>query len=66
MDWERLTPDARMAVPFPDHYYPMLYALGAARPDERVAHKFEGFQAGTLSMRCLQDLSITLSQLAVP
>lgn len=53
--WERLGGDAaRMAVPTPDHYFPLLHALGAARPDERVRHVFEGFHSGTLSMRCLQ------------
>ncbi|HEV7578732.1 MAG TPA: 4,5-DOPA dioxygenase extradiol [Caldimonas sp.] len=52
--YQQLSPAAPLAVPSPDHYYPMLYALGAARPDEAVRHVFEGFQAGTLSMRCLQ------------
>ena len=54
MRCERLGPHAAMAVPFPDHYFPLLYALGAAQAGERARHVFEGFQAGTLSMRCLQ------------
>ena len=45
---------AAFAVATPDHYYPFLYALGAAGPDEKAVSVFEGFQAGTLSMRCLQ------------
>ncbi|MGY0196227.1 4,5-DOPA-extradiol-dioxygenase [Leptothrix sp. BB-4] len=53
-DYQRLGPQARAAVPFPDHYHPMLVALGAAQTGERVRHVFEGFQEGTLSMRCLQ------------
>lgn len=52
--YESLGPGARIAVPTPDHYFPLLYALGAARRDEAPRHRFEGFQAGTLSMRCLQ------------
>ena len=52
--YDRLTSGVPMAVPSPDHYFPLLYALGAARPDEAPRHVFEGFQAGTLSMRCLQ------------
>jgi 4,5-DOPA dioxygenase extradiol len=44
---------ARIAVPTPDHYFPLLYAVGAARADEAPRHVFEGFQSGTLSMRCL-------------
>lgn len=45
---------ARLSVPTPDHYFPLLYALGAAHPDELQQTVFEGFQSGTLSMRCLQ------------
>ena len=45
---------ASMAVATPDHYYPFLYALGAAGPQQRAQTIHEGFQSGTLSMRCLQ------------
>ena len=45
---------ARMAVPSPDHYWPLLYALGAARDGESATFVYEGFQLGTLSMRCVQ------------
>ncbi len=45
---------ARMAVPSPDHYWPLLYALGAARDGESAKFMYEGFQLGTLSMRCVQ------------
>ena len=54
MAYESLTPGALTAVPFPDHYFPLLYAMGAAQSGERARHVFEGFQAGTLSMRCVQ------------
>lgn len=52
--YESLTPGARMAVPTPDHYWPFLYALGAAYPDEKAKTVYASFQSGTLSMRCLQ------------
>lgn len=52
--WEGLTEGARTAVPFPDHYFPMLYAAGAAQSGEMPRHVFEGFHEGTLSMRCVQ------------
>jgi len=53
--YERLDPaSAAMAVPTPDHYYPFLYALGAAGADEKPQTVFEGFHNGTLSMRCVQ------------
>ena len=54
LDYERLAPGALTAVPFPDHYFPFVYALGAAQPGEKARHVFTGFQAGTLSMRCIQ------------
>jgi 4,5-DOPA dioxygenase extradiol len=52
--WEFLSEGAATAVPFPDHYFPMLYALGAAQSGEKPRHVFEGFHEGTLSMRCVQ------------
>ena len=45
---------AAMAVPTPDHYWPLLYAVGAATGLGAPRHVFEGFQSGTISMRCLQ------------
>ena len=53
LDYERLA-GAGTAVATPDHYYPFLYALGAADPGERPRTVFEGFHSGTLSMRCVQ------------
>ncbi|MCF8167967.1 MAG: 4,5-DOPA dioxygenase extradiol [Rhodoferax sp.] len=49
-----LDPGAKMAVPSPDHYWPLLYAVGAASASEKARFVYEGFQAGTLSMRCVQ------------
>ncbi|MCC5612185.1 4,5-DOPA dioxygenase extradiol [Nostoc sp. CHAB 5834] len=49
-----LSKDAKVAVPTPDHYWPLLYAVGAAKNDGPPKHIFEGFQGGTLSMRCLK------------
>lgn len=44
----------RQAHPTPDHYLPLLYILGATSNKENVISTFEAFQAGTISMRCLQ------------
>jgi 4,5-DOPA dioxygenase extradiol len=52
--WSSLSDGATTAVPFPDHYFPMLYAAGAAQSGEAPRHVFEGFHEGTLSMRCVQ------------
>lgn len=45
---------SREAVPTPDHYWPLLYALGAAYNDGPPATLYDGFQSGTISMRCLR------------
>jgi len=47
-------PGIEQAHPFPDHYMPLLYAIGAAGEEERPTHVYEGFQSGTLSMRCVR------------
>ncbi|MCB2015971.1 MAG: 4,5-DOPA dioxygenase extradiol [Hydrogenophaga sp.] len=52
--WEFLSERAATAVPFPDHYFPLLYAAGAAQRGETPRHVFEGFHEGTISMRCVQ------------
>lgn len=56
VNYTRLAGDAAAtAVQTPDHYYPFLYALGASdAAGEKAVSVFEGFQAGTLSMRCVQ------------
>ena len=35
-DWRALGPDVALAVPTPEHYLPLLYALGARRDGERI------------------------------
>jgi len=56
VNYARLGGDAAAtAVQTPDRYFPFLYALGASDSlSERAVSVFEGFQAGTLSMRCVQ------------
>ncbi|MEJ8810219.1 4,5-DOPA dioxygenase extradiol [Variovorax ureilyticus] len=53
IDFDKLE-GASVAVATPDHYYPFLYPLGAAGSGERAQTIYEGFQSGTLSMRCVQ------------
>lgn len=53
VQFERLS-GAAMSVPTPDHYWPFLYALGAALPAEVPKTIYASFQSGTISMRCLQ------------
>ena len=54
VDYKNLGAAVSMAVPTPDHYWPMLYALGAAGTSAKPTFVFEGFQNGTISMRCMQ------------
>ena len=46
-----LTEAGRLSVPTPDHYYPMLYVLGASSNDEKMKFEYEGLEMGSLSMR---------------
>lgn len=41
---------ARLAIPTPDHYWPLLYILGAAQPDDTITSFNEICQYGSLSM----------------
>ena len=41
---------ARLSVPTPEHYLPLLYVLGAQQPHERVTVPVSGFDLGSLSM----------------
>ena len=49
----RSAPNARLAVPTPEHFEPLLIALGAAHADDRLQTIYEGFQYGSLSMRSI-------------
>jgi 4,5-DOPA dioxygenase extradiol len=46
-------PGAALAVPTPDHYYPLLYALGAAEADETPSVFNTDIEMGSISMRSL-------------
>ena len=47
------SPAGRASHPTPDHYLPLLYALGAAAPDAPVSFPIEGFDH-SLSMRSVR------------
>jgi 4,5-DOPA dioxygenase extradiol len=47
--WERLSPEAALAAPDPEHFIPLLYALGAADPGE-VPEVFNDEVFSSLSM----------------
>ncbi|GAB4403627.1 MAG: 4,5-DOPA dioxygenase extradiol [Bacteroidia bacterium] len=49
--YEQLGTAVRMSVPTPDHYYPLLYALGLQRPGDRVSFPVSGISYSSTSMR---------------
>jgi len=41
---------AKLAVPIPDHFYPLLYVLGASDHDDRVSVLNKSGELGSLTM----------------
>ena len=41
----------QLSIPSPDHWYPLLYALGASDDSDRVRFEYEGIENGSISMR---------------
>jgi len=57
--YEEAGEDARLSVPTPEHYLPLLYVLGAQRPGETAAVAVDGLEIRSISM-----LSVTVGVLA--
>jgi len=51
VDYASLGADAARAIPTPDHYLPLVYAVGAADPEEPISFPIEGIDGGCMSMR---------------
>jgi 4,5-DOPA dioxygenase extradiol len=47
--YEQMGPEARLAVPTPDHFLPLLYVIAAGRGRE-VSFPVEGIEGGSISM----------------
>ncbi len=54
VNYRSLGQTASIAVPTEDHYLPLIYTLGLASGNEPVKYLYEGFQYGSISMRCIQ------------
>ena len=46
--------DARLSVPTPEHYLPLLYVLGASAPEDAVRYPVTGIDGGSISMLGVQ------------
>jgi 4,5-DOPA dioxygenase extradiol len=50
VEYRQMGDDARLAIPTPDHYLPLLYILGAGKEKEPVTFPVEGVEGGSISM----------------
>ena len=50
VDYEKMGDDARMSIPTPEHYLPLLYVLGLQDEREPVAVAVDGIQNASISM----------------
>jgi 4,5-DOPA dioxygenase extradiol len=54
VDYETRGRDARLSIPTPDHYLPLLYVLGTGRRGEAVRFPVAGVDGGSISMLTVQ------------
>lgn len=50
----QLGAEAKLAIPTPDHYLPLLYTMGAAGADAKVTFPVAGIEGGSVSMLAAQ------------
>lgn len=54
VNYQTLTPEARLSVPTPDHYLPLVFMIALRRPGESVKFPTEGIDGGSISMLSFQ------------
>ncbi|HTG00584.1 MAG TPA: 4,5-DOPA dioxygenase extradiol [Nitrospirota bacterium] len=54
LHYHDLGQEARLAVPTLDHYLPLIYVLALQHANEPLSFIHEGFQYGSVSMRCFR------------
>jgi 4,5-DOPA dioxygenase extradiol len=54
IDYETLGPDARLSIPTPEHYLPLLYVLALQAADEPAGFPVAGIEGGSVSMRAVR------------
>ena len=45
---------AQIGIPTWDHYLPLIYTLALQDKEDSLSYIFEGFQHGSISMRCIK------------
>jgi len=50
IDFEKIGEDARLSVPTPEHYLPLLYVAGLQGKDEPMSFVVDGYDLGSVSM----------------
>jgi 4,5-DOPA dioxygenase extradiol len=50
VDFEKLGEDARLSVPTPEHYLPLLYIAALQGADEAMTFPVDGYDLGSISM----------------
>jgi 4,5-DOPA dioxygenase extradiol len=51
INYQNLGKSANLSIPTPDHYYPMLYALGLQSKNDTISFPVDGISYGSTSMR---------------
>lgn len=54
VNYESLGRDARLAIPTPDHYLPLLYVVGSKRDNDPITFPVQGVDGGSISMLVVQ------------
>lgn len=55
-NFQSLGKSASLSHPSIDHYLPMIYSLGITDKSEDIAYTYEGFEMGSISMRCFETV----------
>lgn len=54
IQYDKLGPEATMAIPTNEHYLPLLYTIAAREDGDEVSFFAEGITLGSISMRCVR------------
>jgi|SRR5579875_5067 len=54
IEYEKLGPEAKLSIPTPDHYLPLLYVIATRQQHEIIRFPVEGVDGGSISMLCAQ------------